>query len=235
MAVISVDLAARRYADMGIAVLRRVDGIVDVDFLRPDELHLGGTPAPDALACKLASLAHETEAQLILLDGPQGWRAAESVIPHMRQCERETRTPGKTGVPPVVKPASWTRMVRFSVAVFDSLHDAGWSRFAGKWSGERCAVETFPTHAWRVLGLEPLPAKHRHPAVDDWVVRLERVVKLRWPRRPSHDELQAVVAGLGGLLLIHRGVAACDVRGRAPFDDAGFWREGFILSAGAAG
>ena len=56
---------------------------------------------------------------------------------------------------------------------------------------------------------------------------------VRWPRRPSHDELQAVVAGLGGLLLLRGGVAACDVHGREPFVEDGVWREGFILGPAA--
>jgi hypothetical protein len=62
---------------------------------------------------------------------------------------------------------------------------------------------------------------------------LTRAFGLRWPRRPNHDELQAVVAGLGGMLLLRDGLRACDVHGRAPFVEDGAWREGFILGPAA--
>lgn len=81
----------------------------------------------------------------------------------MRVCERCTRTPGKTGIPEVVKPASWTRMACFSIEVFDALEGAGWPRFSGTWPLRRAAVETFLTHAWRTLGLDSLPGKSRDP------------------------------------------------------------------------
>jgi hypothetical protein len=62
---------------------------------------------------------------------------------------------------------------------------------------------------------------------------LTRAFGVRWPRDPSHDELQAVVAGLGGWRLLRDGVAACDVHGQQPFIEDGVWREGFILGPAA--
>ena len=200
-------------------------------LLRPEGLGLSGVPVAGVLAKTLAGLAIEVAADLILMDGPQGWRAPQSTIKHMRCCELETRTPGKTGTPSVVKPATWTRMVEFSITLFDELGAAGWPRYRGTWSGEPCSIETFPTHAWRCLGLRVLPSKSRQlNSLKPWIESLKEVCKLNWAREPNHDELQAVVAGLAGLFLKCCGATACELHGRPPFYEAGFWREGFILS-----
>ena len=169
---------------------------------------------------------------MILLDGPQGWRAEVSQHPDMRECERLTRTPGKTGLPTVMKPRSWTRMAEFSIAVFDALQAAGWARFPGACDGDRYAVETFPTHAWRALGLTSLPGRNRRGiVVDRWVSALDRVSSLSWSRFPSHDDLQAAVAGLAGLAMTTRYDAiGFDAQGRPPLQEAGIWREGVIVS-----
>lgn len=198
---------------------------------RPEELGLNGIPMAAVLAKVLSALAIEESADLILIDGPQGWRSSQSTIEHMRCCEFETRTPGKTGTPSIVKPATWTRMVEFSITLFDELGAAGWPRYNGSSNSKAYSVETFPTHAWRSLGLRVLPSKHHQlSSLKPWIESLKAVCKLNWPREPNHDELQAVVAGLSGLFLKCCGTTACELHGRAPFYEAGFWREGFILS-----
>jgi len=122
--------------------------------------------------------------------------------------------------------------VRFSIEFFDRLDGAGWPRFSGTWPVTQAAIETFPTHAWRTLGFRPLPGKKqgKNPDLAEWKDFLSKAAGLRWPRLPSHDEIQAVVAGLGGLALEHSGVGACEVHGHAPFRENGSWREGYILS-----
>src|SRR5206468_1499122 len=137
--------------DNGVAVLRQVESGVEVELVQPGERGLSGEPGARAIATFCAELAAAAGADLILLDGPQGWRASSSELEHMRMCERCTQTPGKTGIPGNVKPRTWTRMADFSVKVFDALHAAGWPRFSGVPAG-RLAIETFPTHAWRTLG-----------------------------------------------------------------------------------
>jgi hypothetical protein len=120
-------------------------------------------------------------------------------------------------------------MARFSIEVFDVLHELGWPRFSHR--GTEAAYESFPTHAWRALGLSPLPGKSKRGVkVGEWQALLNRSVQIAWPREPSHDELQAVVAGIAGLRVSrdceHRNL----VLGEAPFVEDGSWREGFIVS-----
>jgi hypothetical protein len=231
MAVVSIDLAARCWRDIGIAILSGSPTRVRVDLVQPQKHGLTGTPDVQRFVQLCLELAAQTTASLILIDGPQGWRASSSRFEHMRVCERCTRTPGKTGIPGVVLPRPFARMVRFSIDVFDMLARAGWPRFSGTWPLSQASVETFPTHAWRVLDLPPLPGKKQQGIpLDDWARRLSESFGVKWPRPPTHDELQAVVAGVGGLMLHCSGVAACDVHGLGPFLEAGTWREGYILS-----
>lgn len=227
--VISVDLAARRWDDNGIALLWADGAQVRVRLLAASALGLRGTPAPEPFADALHALAEAEGARLMLLDGPQGWRAERSDLVHLRHCEKATRAPGKTGLPGVVKPATWTRMATFCVALFDALHARGWPRFTRGWAGERAAIESFPTHAWRMLGEPPLPAKGKTTDLGPWVRALSaRGVAM--PLECTHDELQAIVGGLAGVRLLLGGVAACDLRGGEPFLEDGYWREGYIVS-----
>ena len=228
MTVVSVDLASRRYRDIGVAVLRGTPIRLEVELVLPTA-YLSGTPDSASLACLCVEIASSSGADLILLDGPQGWRADSSRIEHMRACEKSTRAPGKTGLPGIVKPRSWTRMAEFSIAVFDALDALGWPRLSGGLG--RAAVESFPTHSWRALGFPPLPGNpRREQEIKSWMHRLSTAVDVKWPRLPSHDELQALMAGIGGLHLRTYGISGCELHGEPPRIEAGTWREGFILS-----
>lgn len=229
MTTLSIDLASRRYADIGIALLAGSTTAFSVDLLVPGSLGLSGTPDPRVLASSLDRLAIEFGASSIFLDGPQGWRRSLTDRVHSRACEVATSTPGKTGPPGVVLPPSWTRMAKFSIGVCDSLHELGWPRFSRRET--RAAYESFPTHAWRALGFTPLPGKTRGGvAIRDWKSRLDQHVQIDWPRQPSHDELQAVVAGIAGLRIHAEGGLQNIVLGEEPFLEDGLWREGFIVS-----
>lgn len=228
--ILSVDLASRRVQDNGIALLTPDGDRAHAAIIPPAALELRGVPDADRFADAFTDFTDREGVRVMMLDGPQGWRADESDFEHLRRCERETRTPGKTGLPGIVKPASWTRMAIFSIALFDALHARGWPRLSRGWSGGRAAIETFPTYAWRRLGHPPLPGKGARVAVSDWNQRLtERLVRAI-PASASHDEIQAVVGGLAGLDLLAGGLEACDLRGSEPFLQRGAWREGFILS-----
>src|SRR5262249_22444764 len=158
-----------------------------------------------------------SDARLILLDGPQGWRGNDSPLTHQRKCEHATRTPGKTGLPGCVKPSTWSRMARFSIAMFDELDRLGWPRFTRKLVWERFAIESFPTCAWRAIEQPALPSKAaKLDSLEPWVLYLESQYDVRWPREPTHDELQAVVAGIGGLQLLEGGSENCNVQGEEP-------------------
>lgn len=232
--ILSVDLASRRYRDIGIALMHEnADGVQARLVSAERDLALSGAPEVGALANALVRLAQQHAVRLVLIDGPQGWRADASPLVHNRVCERETRTPGKTGLPGIVKPRTWTGFAEFSVALFDALHRAGWPRLDAGWDGEPAAIESFPTHAWRCLGGDPLPGKGRKPDQSPWTAwrsRLEQRGVHGLPDTVSHDELQAVVAGLAGLQLLSGGLGACDVRGQPPRLEHGSWREGYIVS-----
>lgn len=228
--ILSVDLASRRVQDNGIALLIPDGDRARVEIVPPAALELRGVPDAERFAEAFVDFAEREGVRVMMLDGPQGWRADISDFEHLRVCERETRTPGKTGLPGIVKPASWTRMALFSIALFDALHLRGWPRLTHGWSGDRTAVETFPTHAWRRLGYPPLPGKGARVSVSDWREHLTNRLVIGLPSEISHDELQAVTGGLSGLALLAGGLSACDVRGTDPFLESGSWREGLIVS-----
>jgi len=232
-AVLSLDLATRRYRDNGIAVVTWTQGRLSVELLDPSSIGLVGEPTVRALGEALLDTADRLAIRWILIDGPQGWKSSHSSLVHQRQCERETHTPGKTGLPGVVKPRPWTRMAEFSIGLFDFLDGHGWPRY-GDDRRSHVAVETFPTQAWRSLGHDPLPGKHnRGMQVSCWASWLSDRLRLTWPRMPSHDELQATVAGLAGPGLA--GIAGWNIAsfGQAPTFEGGCWREGLIVGPGS--
>lgn len=228
--ILSIDLAARRYQDIGIALLSDCIGAVRATLVSPASLNLAGAPNAGDLAHALHALATRHDVRLILIDGPQAWRADDAPNAHMRACERATRTPGKTGLPGIVKPASWTRMATYSYDLFDRLDALGWPRLGASWHGERAAIESFPTHAWRSLGHPPLPGKRARLDIAPWCSWLEPHYLGASLGDVSHDELQAVIAGLAGLQMIDGGIDAVARHGEAPFRSGATWREGFIVS-----
>lgn len=72
MAVLSIDLASRRYQDIGIAVLSGNPNSVRVELVRPSDRGLSGTPEVPRVVDLCVELAAEVVASLILIDGPQG-------------------------------------------------------------------------------------------------------------------------------------------------------------------
>lgn len=227
-AVVSVDLALRRHADNGVVVLERGGPRVRASF-RP--LQLPDPPRPEPLAAALAALCDEVGARTLLLDGPAAWKDPHNGLAHARVCERALNTPAKTGPPGVAKPSTYLGFVTFCVAVFDALDARGWPRYAGTQpAGERVAVEAFPTGAWRALGLPALPAKGKCDAalVAERTALLAEHCGLAVDGRPSHDELQALVAALAGPALAARETVGVQLAGVAPFYRDGAWREGFI-------
>ncbi len=230
MAVLSVDLACKRYRDIGVVALQEVGDHVTCELI---DLPLTGAPTPVALAEFLHGLCTARDISILLLDGPQGWRTADSAFPHCRQCERAFNTPAKTGLPGVVKPASYTQLVVFSIAVFDALAQRGWARLSSP-TGPQIGpilIESFPLAAWRSLGIAPLPAKAKTQPADlaDRLARLCTATPVQLSGTPTHDQLQAVVAGLAGLALENGEWDRCAVSGVAPTLVEQHWREGFIV------
>jgi hypothetical protein len=234
-AVLSVDLASRRCQDIGIAAIGYDDGTVHARFVNPHRTLPKEPPSVDVLASFLSRIADETRSLVIFIDGPQGWKHPENGHEYSRTCERLLATPGKTGLPGAVKPASWTRMADFSIRLFDALDYAGYPRLvdASDLSGaKRVAIESFPTSAWRSLGLKPLAGKSKdwRAHVEDRLKALRELIPISLDEPPSHDELQALIAGLAGLSLLGSRTINYSFTGEKPVRLEGTWREGFIVN-----
>jgi hypothetical protein len=235
MAVISVDLASKNYADIGVVVLERAGERIMVEPIRlTPERGFAGRPEAKALADFLAQYAAEIGATTILIDGPQAWKSPNTEAPHSRRCERELWTPGKTGLPCTTKPANYLGFIQFSISLFDLLHAMKWPRLKSielAPTTDHVAVETFPTAAWRELGLRPLLGKRksRPEIVAAKLSELCRSFTLDVYPDLTHDELQALVAGLAGLDLVRERQAGYKVAGCEPVEVDGYWREGFII------
>jgi hypothetical protein len=229
--ILSVDLAYVRYRDVGVALLsqeaRRVE-FLDIPLDRP--------PDPVELADWLVARLAEHGAQGLCIDGPLGWKAPDTDSPHCRRSERQLRAPGKTGLPPDgVKPGTYLAFTRFSIALFERLTITHGLVLPGQTDAppdRPFVTESFPTAAWRALGLTPLVAKSKAtPAhVAESADRFTRETGFTLSRMPSHDELQAAIGGLAGLAWARGDHAAVHLAGDAPFRLDGSWREGYIMS-----
>jgi len=235
VAILSVDLATNRYRDIGVAVLIADEGLVSVEFVEAVASGLSGRPRVEDLSHWLAELASSYVADVIFMDGPQGWKDPSNGHVHARSCERELVTPGKTGLPGLVKPGSWTRMAEFSIELFDALGDCGFQRLHDADElrpGRKLVIESFPTSAWRSLGLKKLSSKGRTSTsqLASCTAALLSLIRLILTRQPSHDELQALVAGLAGLPLLGHNLIETKLFGSKPVRLDGTWREGFIVN-----
>jgi hypothetical protein len=232
---LSVDLAFKDYRDIGVVTLTKHDGRIRVSAVPLTTRALHGAPSAGGLADALVSLANEISAAWIFIDGPQGWKIPDNGCEHSRVCEQALATQGKTGLPGVTKPGNYVGFITFAIELFDALDSRGWPRLPAPSvppSRRRCAIESFPTSAWRSLGLVPLPSKAA-TAPEMVLARLQSlraVFPLDVTDHLSHDELQALVAGLAGVALDDGNVAGVSIAGVPPKRLEGLWREGFIVN-----
>ena len=196
-AVLSVDIAHRRYDDNGIAFLDQGSDVVQL--IKAGDLGVNDPPTPEDFAAALNTFCDREGVSLLLLDGPQGWREPKSQIEHMRMCERVLNTPGKTGIVGTTKPKTYLPYIKFSIELFHQLrttHD--WELLTSDWikrPWKRWIVESFPTSAWKTLGLKKLPAKSKCTSEQliIWRDDLSDLTGLKLPEVLTHDELQATV------------------------------------------
>jgi len=237
MAILSVDLAYRRWSDLGIVVLERTgppEGVASVacDIVAWNE---SGPVDAEVLAGRLNHLCAVRGAPVLMLDGPQAWKSRHNGLEHARVSERQLNTAAKTGLPGMVKPVTYRKFAEFCVDVYDALVRRGWRRLATReqpgHGTERVLVESYPYAAWKSLGLRPLPAKRRARVSDlaEAFCALRGVVPLTVNRPPNHDQLQAIVGGLPGLALEAQDAAGVRIVGNPPRREEGQWREGFIV------
>ena len=230
MAILSVDLAYKRYADIGAVVMKQERNSVKCELL---DVLLEGVPSCRALAQWIQEVCARWDIRVVLLDGPQGWKARNNGLVHSRRCERELNTPAKTGEPCYVKPFNYSPFVNFSIGVYDALSSFGWERLSriGPISkAQRLLIESFPLSAWRSLGIKHLPAKAKEPALTWWIEVLQERFTVRVSGMPTHDQLQASVSGLAGLAVEHNRWNMCAVAGVPPVIERGHWCEGYIVN-----
>ena len=237
MTILSIDLAYKRYADFGVVAVSHVSKGLRCEFLpSPD---WSSQPEPERLAAWAVDVAEGLRASCIMLDGPQAWKDPNNGVVHSRLCERELNAPAKTGLPGYVKPRNYLPFVTFSIEVFSCLDRFGWPRLNTYSQAEDaalrlpCVIESLPLAAWRALRLPILPAKRKARKEDlaDRLARLQTLYPLDLTMQtPSHDQLQALVSGLGAADYIFGNRKRSVVAGVPPRIVEGVPREGYILS-----
>lgn len=234
MSVVSVDLAYKNYRDVGVAMLEADSGKLRCEF---PEILLSGPPDTAQLADYLNGLCAERGAGVLLINGPQAWKGPDNGLVHSRLCERALNTPAKTGLPEAVKPANYGPFVRFSVDLFGALQRRDWALYAGLPNvGAQTLFESFPLSAWRSLGILGLLAKSKHKPVNlkGRLARLLGLAPIVCDANPTHDELQALVAGLAGVAYEHNFTPGFAAAGESPSWVDGYAREGFIVNPASA-
>jgi hypothetical protein len=235
--VLSIDLAHTTIRNMGVCLLEeRQCQIGSLTFLKPSELGLVDPPDSASIGAAIFKFCSAERIHLLLLDGPQGWKDPANKLVHSRVCERILNTPAKTGTFGQVKPANYTQFVKFSTAVFANLIACGATLATNviikpvpDWL---LVLESFPLSAWRKLKIAPLPAKSKATPTDceNKCCELVRHVGLDCKLRPSHDELQAFVAGIAGIAIVERKDDGYIAEGAPPFQHDGHWVEGLIVN-----
>jgi hypothetical protein len=253
MAVLSVDLAYRRWSDLGLVILEQGKAAqagsgtvlpVSCEIVSADTqwgasgLDGASDRGPidaEILAGRLNHLANVRGIRLMILDGPQAWKSKSNGLVYARVSEGELNTAAKTGLPGVVKPVTYRPFAEFCIDVWDALCRRGWRRLSTRERAgtpkERLLVESYPNAAWKSLGLKPLCAKRRARVSDlaAACAALKTVVPFTADRAPNHDQLQAIVGGLPGLALVERNAGEVRIVGKPPRREDGQWREGFIV------
>jgi hypothetical protein len=258
MAVLSVDLATRRWSDLGIVILERAHPARSPKpWEIPNKPLLAAESAPnqagDLITCeilpwsdpgpvnagilagRLNHLCAVRGIHVLMLDGPQAWKSRFNGLKQARLSERQVNTAAKTGLPGIITPHTYRPFTEFCLDVYDALCRRGWQRLETReqpgLTQERVLVESYPYAAWKSLGLKPLPAKRRAQISDlaEAFGALRSLVPFTVNRPPNHDQLQAIVGGLPGLALEERDTAGARIAGAAPRREEGLWREGFIV------
>jgi hypothetical protein len=245
VAVLSVDLAYRRWSDVGIVMLDWAQpglnpGLfpctVDCQIILSAADGIAEDPIdPEILAGRLNHFCAMRDIRVMMLDGPQAWKSSGNGLLHARVGERQLNTAAKTGLPGMVKPVTYRRFAEFCLDVWDALCRRGWRRLDTRKRSstlhDRVLVESYPYAAWKSLGLKPLPSKRRTRISDlaEAYGALRSVVPFTTDRPPNHDQLQAIVGGLAGLALDSSDASAVRIVGKPPRREEGHWREGYIV------
>jgi len=169
--VLSVHLALKSYDDFGCCLLTSGSGTgAAAEFPNSAGIGLKGVPHAEHCADVLAAYCEGSGANVLLLDGPQGWKDPSTRSEDCRICERLLNTTGKVGLPGRAQPATFLPFAQFCIDLFTALARRGGVRpdfepFTAPTRGF-LLLETFPTAAWVALGLEPLKPREK-VKIDD--------------------------------------------------------------------
>lgn len=158
MAILSVDLAHRKWSDLGIVILDRVTsqnalvdpygarikpGTVKCEIIRFTAAGLNNSVSPFALAPQAANpvdaevlagqlnhLSNLRGIRAVLLNGPQAWKSSENGLDYARVSERQLNTSAKTGLPGMVVPRTYRAFTEFCMDVYEGLCRRGWRRLS---------------------------------------------------------------------------------------------------------
>ena len=199
--VLGVDLASAAWASNGTAVLTFDEGrVLEVT---PGAIAWPAAPlTARALAQAIDGFARERKVCCIALDGPHAWRDPETPaeLPGVgRRSEYLCRTQGKTGAYPKTYPGNQRPWIEHCIDVFTALLEQQGvvlQERLGAVVGGYGVIETYPTAVWRQSGLVPLPSKAKKPKLAGFARALSAAFTLPAFNATSHDDLQAVAAGL---------------------------------------
>jgi hypothetical protein len=233
--ILSIDLAYRKIENFGVCLIG-VQGGRPTEASFPSAKDIGIDPA-DHKGCARAIAAYcgREGIHILFLDGPQGWKDPNSELT-FRRCEKIARAPFKTGGQGVVTPGPSKPFVEFSIGLFAALEAEGSARVTEPVIQPPreglLAVESFPTSAWRKLFMTPLPSrgKARESDISGRLYVLEKLFGFCAESVPSHDEVQALVAGLAGVAILAGDANGYIVEGEPPKKVGGVTVEGFIVN-----
>ncbi len=231
LSVISVDLAHASYDAVGIVVLTDRTSSFEALPVPAASLGLEGKPDATTLAEALARECLKRGVKTLLLDGPQGWKHPDSELGY-RDCENKLNAQFKTCLPGITKPANALPYIEFSIGVFARLVKCGFSLLGSDHSEDAgLAMESYPAAAWAALGVDRPPGR-RKASKEDLRAALRRV-SAEYPVTVdadlTHDELQALIAGLAGIAFERGNEDGYTATGAGPALVGGTWREGFIV------
>jgi hypothetical protein len=234
--VLSIDLAYKKARDFGICLVEARKGQpLKAEFIPPHGL-INDPPEAGQCARAIFEFCKKHRVRLVLLDGPQGWKDPESPLPHSRHCEKILFTQGKTGTFGRAKPGGFTPFAAFSIGVFAELVRLGGelvsSAVAKAPKDGLLVMESYPTSAWRRLGIKPLPgkAKAKHGDIQDRLFKLQKLLGFSARREPTHDELRALVASIAGVAILVGKPSGYCIQGSPPREVDGVIVEGFIVN-----
>ena len=199
--IVSVDLAIRP-ASNGICLVEKATvtfpslSLEVTTALKEYQRHWqdtvdGGNLAAEDAASAMADFLAAFHAQIIVIDGPQGFARSGR---RMRRSEAILRTSGRTGdnfeIP--LSGFSWPGIARLGIKLFNRLSTKGYARL-GRPSipDQKAAVEVFPDSCWHSFGLDA-------ETLGD-LQRLNIGVGLAWSGRPNEHQLDAAAGALAVL------------------------------------